>query len=126
MKHAIIISSGLFNGKYYATFKMLFGFGSKMEELFGKSSTQTGKATATLCNGTKPNKAWKTGNVYSNVEFIPLEKYEMEYQPLYDRDRELVGNIAKPTCTMQFTDDTELVDTLSAQEVAEIKEDTSK
>ena len=126
MKTVIITSAGSFNGKYYATFKCLFGFGSKMQELFGNSVIQTGKASATLCNGTKPNKAWKVGNVYSNVEFVPLEKFEMEMQPLYNADSELVGNIAKPTCRMEFADDSELIDTLSEQEVAEIKEDKSK
>ena len=126
MKTVIITSAGSFNGKFYATFKCLFGFGSKMQELFGNSVIQTGKASATLCNGTKPNKLWKVGNVYSNVEFIPLEKFEMEMQPLYNADSELVGNIAKPTCRMEFTDESELLDTLSHQETKEIKEDTSK
>ena len=126
MKTVIITSAGSFNGKFYATFKCLFGYGSKMSELFGTSVIQTGKASATLCSGAKPNKLFKVGNVFSNVEFIPLEKFEMEMQPLYNADSELVGNIAKPTCSIGFTDETELIDTLSAEEIDSIPEKVEK
>ena len=127
MKTVIITSVSQFNGVWYATFKILFGFGSKMQELFGTNVTCIGKAYAILqaSDSTKPKNFIK-GSVYSNVEFVPLEKFEMEMQARYNADGELLGNIAKPTCSVGFTDETELIGTLSVEEIDSIPEKVEK
>ena len=127
MKTVIITSVSQFNGVWYATFKILFGFGSRMQELFGTNVTCIGKAYAILqaSDATKPKNFIK-GSVYSNVELVPLEKFEMEMQPLYNADSKLVGNIAKPTCSIDFTDETKLLATLTVEEIESIPEKAEK
>tara|TARA_B100001123_G_C15102457_1_gene944100 strand:+ start:145 stop:555 length:411 start_codon:yes stop_codon:yes gene_type:complete len=125
MKHAIIIRTAQFNSKYYAIFKQLHGFGSRMQELFGTSAICIGKATGCISAPTK-TELWKEGNVFSNVELVPLEKFEMEMQPLYNADNELVGNIAKPSCQVVVSDECKLVTNIpleSIEDIAEVTDD---
>jgi len=113
MEKVIITSVSQMNGLYYATFKVINGFASKMQSLFGANVLSTGKAYATLSAETRPE-LWVKGNVFSHTTLEPLDTFEQEMQARYNNDGEVVGNIAKPTCKLVMGDEAELVGTLSS------------
>mgnify|MGYP003152908037 CR=1 FL=1 len=128
--NAIITNVSKFNknGLWYVIWKEFFGDKEELTELFGCEDLKQESIKYAKFKSKSEPKNLKVGQVWSNVEFIPMEKWEMSAHLLYDDDGVPCGNLTKATCFIGFNKGgkTTNTDTYSEDEVKEMMVEEEK
>lgn len=109
-----------FTGKLYAQIKQV------ASRIAGAVSYHKKSATVEYLPSNKQAvEFYALGNLITGIELVPMEEFEMKFNPMYKKDEngisEIVGNRAKPLCTMIEVGTAKVIGTLSDDELKTAK-----
>ena len=107
-------------GKMYAQIKQL------VSRIAGAVSVSKKCATQEFLPSSKTAKEfYKQGNIITGIDLVPMEDYEMKFNPLYSTDENgnnvPTGNIAKPLCNVIDVGTPQVIGNLSDDELKAAK-----
>jgi hypothetical protein len=106
--------------KLYAQIKQL------VSRIAGAVSVSKKCATVEFESSSKQAKEfYKQGNILTGIDLVPMEDFEMKFNPLYTKDENgnsvQSGNIAKPLCTVIEVGTAQVIGNLSDSELKTAK-----